>query len=453
MSELLADSTAERASRHHREIPPLDRIDGLLLSILVMEVAALSLLHLGAQRFGDLNFYTEAKALASALRDGAGWSEVAVNQGPAPVVYYAIPFLAVPPGSADRAYWWAAFIWNVWWVMVALWCLRRAAGALAGPAAGMAAGALVLAAPFSVYYSFGIDAEPPAYLGAAILAYAWATRRERRQDAAVPWLGGVGLALFLLSRPNAVLLLAVLGLAILLLSRRPGGRADARRMRRLVVLAAAGTIVVTAVARLLPSTAGGSPQLANLSHVLFHGRFQYRSEPFDWRYWDNETRRGSADYSAWARTQDSLVQLARGTGTPISSLRWRWIWKDLREHPGITIQSAGVRLLTLNLAFVNSRSPAAFRLGPLSGYVVYGLFHLAVNLSWLTVLALCLWHAVRRWGDLASEAPLWGPWVALLTFHIFTYAEARYLFPGQPGLVVLAAGVLGSAWQPVRSDS
>jgi len=424
-------------------IPRLDWIDAMLLVVLLVEVVAVSLLPFGTQRFGDRNFYLEARALASALRHAGAWSQISVSQGPAPVIYYAIPFLAVPPGSADRIYWWAGFIWNICWLAVALSCLRRAASALAGPVAGVAAGLLVLASPFSVYYSFGVDAEPPAYLGAAILAYAWATSRTSQPNPGVAWLSVGALAWFLLSRPNAVLVLPLLALAALMLSRRHAGRADARRMARLVGFAASGILVITVLLRAISNQAGGGHQLANLSHVLFHGRFQYRNEPFDWRYWDNETRQGSIDYSAWERTDDSLTRESRARGIPISSLQWRWIRQDAWAKPGVTVQSAGIRLLTLNLAFVNSRSPEAFRVGPVSGYVVYWLFHLAVNLSWLTVLTLCVWHAVRHWGELAWYAPLWGPWVALLIFHVFTYAEPRYLFPGQPGLIVMAAGLLG----------
>ena len=34
---------------------------------------------------------------------------------------------------------------------------------------------------------------------------------------------------------------------------------------------------------------------------------------------------------------------------------------------------------------------------------------------------------------------LWGPWLALVLFHIATYAESRYLFPGRPCLILMAA--------------
>ena len=426
----------------------LDRFDWLFLAVLLIEFAGVSLLPFAAKPFGDLNFYAEAKTLAGAIRGGAPWSEVAVTRGPGPVVYYTIPFLAVPPGSGDQVYWWAGFAWNVWWMAVALLCLRRAAAALGGRVAGIAAGALVLASPFSVYYSFGISAETPAYLGAAVLAYGWASGAMSRDRSSshgdVPWLAAVGLSLLLLSRPNAALILPLLGLNAWLLWRNPSAQArgDARGLWWTMILAFAVTLVAAAAVRAAARAPAGSPQLDNLSQVMFQGRFQYRTEPFDWRYWDNETRRGSADHSAWLWTRDSLTRKASTTRTPVSALRWRWVWTDLRDHPGVTIQSAAVRFLTLNLAFVNSTSPDAFRLGPISGYLSYWAFHLAVNLSWLAILALCVLHALRHPGTLSSYSPLWGPWVALLVFHLFTYAEPRYLFPGQPGLVVMATAML-----------
>jgi len=424
---------------------PLDGWDGLLLLVLLLEFFAVSRLPFAAKPMGDLNFYLEAKALAAALKGTGPWADVAVSRGPAPVLYYTIPFLLVPTGAGEEVFWRAGFYWNVLWMAVALLGLKRAGAAVSGPLGGVVAGCLVLASPFGVYYAFGISAEPPAFLAAAVLSQVWAARiaRRRAPSAGVPWVGMLALAVFLLSRPNAILVLPLLGLSALLLARRHSPDAvDARAMGWLVTLTTVLVLVAPLTLRWLPRTQPGSSQLENLSHVVLHGRFQYRTEPFDWRYWDNETRGGSADYAAWVHVSDSLERVAAATHTPVSPLRWQWIGDDLRHHPWVTLQCAAIRLLTLNLAFVNSKAPEAFQVGPISGPVAYWLFHAAVNLAWVTVLALALRFVIRRPRDLPLCAPLWVPWTGLLFFHLFTYAEPRYLFPGQPGIVVLAAVAL-----------
>jgi hypothetical protein len=442
--------------RFMTEHPPprrfaLDAWDGLLLLVLLLEFFAVSRLPFAAKPMGDLNFYLEAKALAAALKGSGPWADVAVSRGPAPVLYYTIPFLLVPAHAGEETFWRVGFYWNVLWMGVALLALRRAGAAVSGTLGGLGAACLVLASPFGVYYAFGISAEPPAYLAAAVLSQAWAARMARTHSApmGVPWLAVLALGGLLLSRPNAVLVLPLLTLSALLLARHPRNAASVRALAWLVALTTVLVLAAPMALRLLPRTQPGSSQLENLSHVVLHGRFQYRTEPFDWRYWDDETRQGSADYAGWVHVSDSLEQAAEAAHTPVSPLRWQWIVKDLRDHPWVTFQCAAVRLLTLNLAFVNSKQPDAFRMGPISGPVAYWLFHAAVNLAWVTVLALALRSVVRRPRDLPLYGPLWAPWTALLLFHLFTYAEPRYLFPGQPGIVVLAAVALGP-WLAAR---
>jgi hypothetical protein len=186
----------------------------------------------------------------------------------------------------------------------------------------------------------------------------------------------------------------------------------------------------------------GSWQSGNLSHVLFHGRFQYRTEPWDWRFWDDTTRQGSADYALF-QTEEARITLEHNeTGIPISDLKRAWAINDAINHPALTLRMAFVRVLSLHVALVNSKTPDEFKIGPLRGRVGYFIFHIVINSAYLVILVCAIFFVYKRRAVIASYWVLWAPWAALLIFHSLTYAEPRYMFPSQPGLLSMAAVTL-----------
>ena len=397
---------------------------------------------------GDEFFHAEAKQVAWAAHGTAPWHDVAITKAPAPVLYYVVPYLLVAPDAEERAYWLAGFLWNILWMAVCLLLLRRIGAVLGGRLAGYFAVLLTLASPFNVYYSYGILAEPPAYLGACLALYGW-VRRHRAQREGISVEAGrgllwLGLALFVLSRPNGILLLALMALAAFVLWRRrsPESRAAAKMtLLSVLVTGIVGAATLFAVS-VLPGQSGQGGQGETLANVVFHGRFQYRTEPWDWRFWTGKTREGSRDYAAWVEEKERLRQEAEEKGIPYAELQREWILNDWITHPGITLQAVAVRFLSIHVAMVNSKKPAAFQAGPISGGLVYVVFHVVVNIANVFLILGGLFFLIQRRGQLAVYWVLWGPWLALLAFHVLTYAEPRYLFPARPGMVVMTAVVL-----------
>ena len=199
-----------RAAGHtaHRGI---DGFDVLAVVLLLATFAGVAILPFAPKKFGDLVIHREAKALALAVRGAGPWREVRIARAPFPVLYYAIPYMAVPSGADDDAYWRAAFIWTVIWMSISIVLVRRSGEYLGGPAVGKTAALLTLLSPFSVYYSYGILAETPAYLGVVLFTYAylrWKSRgRELSKSRWDIFFFSLGLLIFVLSRPNSVLLL------------------------------------------------------------------------------------------------------------------------------------------------------------------------------------------------------------------------------------------------------
>jgi hypothetical protein len=265
--------------------------------------------------------------------------------------------------------------------------LRRAAEALGGRRAGHVAVVLALGSPFAAYYCQAVAAEVPAFVGVCLALYGFARWRGAEDDTgvrrfrheAMVW---IGLSLFVLSRPNGVLLLGLSGLVGLWLWFR-GAAPD----RPLALMSLRTTVVVVTmlatflgVASVLGGRGGELRQGGYLTYVVFQGRFQYRSEPWDWRYWANESRADSEDYQAWLRESGALITRARQSGVPLDDLQRRWILDDWLSNPGINARAAAIRSLTLHLYRVNSAEPEDFRVGALPGWLVFMAFHLAVNL-------------------------------------------------------------------------
>jgi hypothetical protein len=424
----------------------------MLLSLYV----AVAISPMAPKKFGDGDFHAEAKTLALAIQQAAPWTDVSITHAPAPVVYYVIPYLAVLPGSDDNTYWLAAVIWTIGWMVLSILLIRRVGETIGGALVGKLAASFVILTPFGVYYSYGILAEVPAYIGAVLLAYGWARWRTASHKpssfGAECWLVSGGLSLFVLSRPDALLVLplALMAVAIMWRTRPLEARREAKLTTVYIIIASLVVAISSIIVTLLPVRAGSRPQTDTLSHVALQGRFQYRTEPWDWREWSRANRQGSADHTQWANKRADFKRESEETGIPVSKIQWRWILNDIWAHPVINVQMSLIRLLTVNLTFVNSKKSDAFRIGPLSGGLVYVGFHLIVNLLNVLIIAASVWFLFRRPRELASYWVLWGPWLALLIFHTLSYGEPRYLYAGRPGLLIMAAIVLAPAFARVK---
>ena len=429
---------SRQPSRFH-----LDRFDLICIPALLLSFIVVSCLPAAPSKFGDIYFHVEAQTLARAIHGAGPWRDVGFARAPGPVLYYAIPYSFLSANSPEKAYWQAAVAWNAFAMVVAVLLIRRTGELLMNPAAGKVAAALCLLAPFAVYYSFGVASETPAYLAAAIFLYGWARWRME----GIPRLASLGAALALagligliLCRLNTLVVLglaAACGLAIWFYRSRRAG-ADTRFAAFCVVGGLATVLLVSASLKRLPATRGVGEQASNFSDVVFFGSFQFRTEPWDWRFWGKGTRQGSIDYQNWLDTRQELADESSRTGIAMSRLEMKWAMNDIIHHPIKRLQMFAIRVLALNIWIVNSIAPDAFHIGSLGGRAAYFLFHIVLNGIALLLVFASIRFLVSNRADFLGNWPLWGIWGGLLLFHAFTYAEPRYLLPGLPGLAILA---------------
>jgi hypothetical protein len=419
----------------------LDRFDVLTCAVLLLSYAAIWRLPFGTPKLGDVVFHAEAKTLARVIRGLEPWSVFGMSRAPAPVLYYVIPYLTVPPGSSDDRYWQAGFVWTIGWMLVALLLLRRIGRRLGGELTGKLVIILMLVTPFWAYYSYGILAESPAFLGVVVFLYAWLRWQESaqrqppgREGAALVY---AGLSFFLLCRPNALLLLGFAALAAIWMYRT--NTAYGIRAAKFTVSVVAVVCLVIAGTTIVVRSLPRSSQITYFWWQVFQGAYQYRTEPWNWNYWDKAHRKGTPDYDAWYHTYKDLSREAKEARIPGDEVLVKWLERDILDHPMLWARMAAIRTLAFHSSFVNSQKPEAFRVGPISGRVVYAAFHLFVNLVNLILFVGAVWFMITHRSQWAFYWPLWGPWISLVLFHTVVYSEPRYFFPLRPCLTAMAA--------------
>jgi hypothetical protein len=419
--------------------------DTLTVLIVVSLYFVLALSSFRPGKFGDFDFHQEARQLSAWIRGAGSIAGFEIAKAPGPVLYYTIPYLFLLPSAPDDSFWMAGVIWSAIWVCIAFLAIRRLAERMKCDLVGGLAVGLALVPPFIVYYSFGIWAEPPAFVASVLFAYGWIMWRlgaEKSSFSRHWWLCWGGLAFLCLCRPNAVLVVGIAvacGVAAWLGRERDTGAA---------FFIFTGIPLLCAIglgAMLIVRGIGGGGQEGNLAHVVLQGRFQYRSEPWDWRYWQASHRVGSLDYSQYSEVRDRLRGEARRSNRPVSNLTWQWIKKDVADHPWLSIRMSGVKMLAQNIAWANSR--ADYSLSHRGQSLTSLIFHILINFLSNAALILAAVYLFRERGAWLATWPLWGPWLALFIFHALTYVEPRYLLPGRPGISVLAALTL-RRWFP-----
>jgi hypothetical protein len=175
------ETTRDPASTSPRVIR-FDRFDVALILFVLLSYAIVHFMPFAPKKFGDDVFHVEAKAIAQAIHARNNWSELFITRAPGPVLYYAIPYSFLPADSSEDSYWLARLFWTVALMCLSVLLIRRAAAYSGDQLSGKVAAGIVLLTPFSVYYSYGIYAEPLAYLGVSLAAFGWAKWRFLSSD-------------------------------------------------------------------------------------------------------------------------------------------------------------------------------------------------------------------------------------------------------------------------------
>ena len=191
----------------------------------------------------------------------------------------------------------------------------------------------------------------------------------------------------------------------------------------------------------LPGNKGKNYHSSYGAYVLHLGRFQFRDEPWDWRFWESDIRGDSRDYIHWLESQQTLSdEINDKQGRPFHKVYNSWVVNDYLSHPLMTLRQFLVKTLYGNVFIVGSFRPKNFSLGPLKNKMGYFIFHFLVNaVNILLIIGFVgfIWKNRR-----CMLKDYWLITVLFLTFigfYSLTYMEPRYLIPLRVLYIITAA--------------
>jgi len=184
-----------------------------------------------------------------------------------------------------------------------------------------------------------------------------------------------------------------------------------------------------------------SPQAGYFYYVALQGRYQFRDEPADFRFWDNTQRADSKDYQHWKQKYGELDRKIKSSRQTSGEVYRAFLIDDVVSHPWMTFRQFCTRIVYGNVFLINSIKPENFKIGPVRGAFAFTMLHIAINFVSILVFAGLGLFLFKEKNQLQFW-PFWAVVLALIAFHGMTYMEPRYLFPSRLALYILSAAGL-----------
>ncbi|MGC4041356.1 MAG: glycosyltransferase family 39 protein [Flavobacterium sp.] len=431
------------------------RID--LLIVLISSLMMILVLNLPfkAHPFGDKDsFFDEAKLVSFFLKDEVGYDQVTLTKAPAPVFIYAPTFLLTSAHPTDMDLWYRGVAINFVLATISLLMIYRAARNFFDEKTALISVMLLFLFPIHFYYIFGITAEVPAFFAASVIAFGWSRVYFNSRKLSNWLLFGFGLWLLIMCRPNALLILGLgfLALVYAFFKRKDFFREYGKKTFFTLTVCGLACFATLQLAKLVSANKKAYDQEGLFYFVAHQGRYQFREEPLDFRFWDDDVRPDSKDYKNWKLKAQELEETRIRTGKTSPEVYRDYLINDILGHPFITTRQFFVKSLFGHIYIVNSISPQSFHLGPLKGPFFYWAFLFVVNLINVLIIAGSFIFLFKT-KDLLKYWPIWSITLGLLFFHGMMYMEPRYMLPSRIALHLMgAAGLYQIGWIRKKID-
>jgi hypothetical protein len=393
-----------------------------------------------ANLLGDYTFHEESKNLALFLKGEVASNKVMISKAPGPILFYTPAYLLAPADATNHQLWVYGVVFTSIIVTISLLLIFRISVTFFSKEVGILSVLLFFIFPIHCYYSLGILAEMPAFFSLALALYGWAIAFSEPSQKRGWILLTLGMWLLILNRPNSVLLLGMLLLVIAysFFTNKSFYTLYGKKLGFTfitVLLFGMGTLQV---AKMINGTPSNDSQEFYFYYVTHIGRFQFRDEPTDLRFWESDNRPDSKDYQNWIHSVSVLEAVMVKTKQSNIEVYRDFILRDMMSHPIITIRQFFVRSFYGHINIISKVQPSQFDLGPFRGSLGFWSFLLLVNsINLLVLLGLVLF--LIREQNLIHYWLFWGVWMGLLVFHSLTYMEPRYIFPSKVALYVMSA--------------
>ncbi|WP_293872958.1 glycosyltransferase family 39 protein [Flavobacterium sp.] len=421
-----------------------------LLIILTSALMMLIVLNLPfkAKPFGDDTFHVESKNLARYLKGDLSYDKVTITKAPGPIIFYTPAYFIASSKATDNQLWNYAVVFTFIIVTISLLLIFRIASSLFSKEVGLLAIALFFIFPIHCYYSLGILGEVPAFFSLTVALYGW-TIVFQNPNKKRGWILLIfGLWFLILNRPNTMLILG-LGFVIILYSffkRKEFYKTYGKKLALTFCCVGILGFGVLQLAKAITGTKSNEDQQGLFYYVAHIGRFQFREEPTDFRFWDNDNRADSKDYQNWAKSGTELAVIMEKTHQSSNKVYRDFLINDALEHPFWFTRQFFVKCFYGHVYFINSVQPNAFHLGPLHGTTGYWFIILLINcINILLIFGAFVFLFKEK--NLINYWLFWSIIIALLIFHGLTYIEPRYMFPARVALYIMsAAGLYSIGW-------
>lgn len=419
------------------------RINLLIVAVSLLMMIVVLNLPFKAKPFGDDTFHVEAKNMAHYIKGNVGSDKVTVTKAPGPVIFYTLPYLVAPSDATNNQLWIYAAVFTFIIVTISLLLVFRIGSNLFSKEVGLLAVLLFFVFPIHCYYSLGILAEIPAFFSLAVALYGWSVAFLNPNKKSGWILLVFGIWFLILNRPNTML---VLGLGLLIVAysffrNKEFFKAYGKKMTLslcIVGLLGFGTLQL---AKIITGSSSSEDQAGLLYYVAHQGRFQFREEPTDLRFWESDIRPDSKDYQNWGKSATELATVISETHKSRNEVYQDFLINDALEHPFWFTRQFFVKCLYGHVYFINSVKPENFKLGPIHGAAAYWFVIVVINcVNILLIIGAFLFLFKKN--NLINYWIFWAVIVALLIFHGLTYMEPRYMFPSRVALYLMCAAGL-----------
>lgn len=396
-----------------------------------------------ANLLGDYTFHEESKNLALFFKGEVASNKVMITKAPGPILFYTPAYLLAPADATDDQLWVYGVVFTSIMVTISLLLIFRIAAAFFSKEVGLLSVLLFFIFPIHCYYSLGILAEAPAFFSLALAIYGWSIAYNEPDKKKGWMLLTLGVWFLILNRPNAVLFLGILFLVIVYSYFKNKnfytiyGRKLGFTFISIIVL---GIGTMQFVKKINGIQSEGS-QESYFYYVAHIGRFQFREEPTDFRFWESDNRPDSKDYQNWIKSSGELEAVISKTNRSYNEVYREFLIKDVMEHPFLSVRQFLLRCVYGHLNIISKVQPAQFNLGPFQGVLGYSIVLLIINSINLLVVTGAIVFLITE-ENLIKYWIFWGITVALLLFHGLTYMEPRYIFPSRVALYLMSASGL-----------
>lgn len=388
--------------------------------------------------YGDQVFHDEAKIAAQYLRGEISLSQLSIKRAPGPVLFYAIPYFFAHTNNDNELWKWGT-AFNFVCIVFATLLLYQSLNVLVQK---IHLGIFILTGfiiPIQIYYALSITAETMAFLGCCCYLFGAIHFIQNNYRIQHFMTLIIGVSLLIAARPNSMILVGAI--PFFLLIRHFVYRVRFNFTKNMSIAYAIAVLLIAGITfwtKSLPSNTQQSSQENLLLYVSNQGRFQYRTEPWDWRFWDDATRTGSTDYNSWVSVSDSLQSVLNSGPYSFNQIYGNWLITDVKNHPIIFIQQVCIRLLSGNILSIGSIDASKFMFLGLSGKAAYYTAHIAMNAVNIAIIILAVCGCSRLLRHNGNYIFIILPYLALLLFHGIIYMEQRYLFPARPVILFFA---------------